>query len=76
MQSIERFGFDPEALFIAQKIGLRLLEVPVVWNDVEGSKVNYLTDSPKMFLDLFKIRLNDIRGRYETPEKIRQQVRG
>jgi dolichyl-phosphate beta-glucosyltransferase len=76
MQSIERFGFDPEALFIAQKIGLRLLEVPVVWNDVEGSKVNYLTDSPKMFLDLFKIRLNDIRGRYEMPEKIREQVRG
>jgi dolichyl-phosphate beta-glucosyltransferase len=76
MQSIERFGFDPEALFIAQKIGLRLLEVPVVWNDVEGSKVNYLTDSPKMFLDLFKIRLNDIRGRYEMAEKVREQVRG
>jgi dolichyl-phosphate beta-glucosyltransferase len=76
MQSIERFGFDPEALFIAQKIGLRLLEVPVVWNDVEGSKVNYLTDSPKMFLDLFKIRFNDIRGRYKMPEDIRAQVRG
>lgn len=76
MQSIDRFGFDPEALFIAQKIGLRLLEVPVIWNDVEGSKVNYLTDSPKMFLDLFKIRFNSIRGRYEMPEKIREQVRG
>lgn len=76
MQSIERFGFDPEALFIAKKIGLRLLEVPVIWNDVEGSKVNYLTDSPKMFLDLFKIRFNDINGRYDKVEKVHQQVRG
>ncbi len=73
MQSIERFGFDPEVLFIAKKIGLRLLEVPVVWNDVEGSKVNYLTDSPKMFLDLFKIRINDMKGRYDKVEKAQQQ---
>ncbi len=75
MQSIDRFGFDPETLFIAKKIGLRLLEIPVVWNDVEGSKVNYLTDSPKMFLDLFKIRFNDIKGRYDKVEALREQVR-
>jgi glycosyltransferase involved in cell wall biosynthesis len=74
MQSIERFGFDPEILFIAKKIGLRLLEVPVIWNDVEGSKVNYLTDSPKMFLDLFKIRLNDIKGLYDKSSKAEQPI--
>ncbi|HLG14228.1 MAG TPA: dolichyl-phosphate beta-glucosyltransferase [Blastocatellia bacterium] len=65
LQRIERFGFDPEVLYIARKRGLKLLEVPVAWNDSEGSKVSYLRDSPKMFLDLLMIRLNDLRGRYD-----------
>ncbi|HEX8186421.1 MAG TPA: dolichyl-phosphate beta-glucosyltransferase, partial [Blastocatellia bacterium] len=39
LQSIERFGFDPEVLYIAQKRGLRLLEVPVVWNHCEGGEL-------------------------------------
>jgi hypothetical protein len=64
LQRIERFGFDPEVLYIARKRGLRLLEVPVVWNDSEGSKVNYLRDSVMMFMDLIRIRVNDIAGRY------------
>jgi hypothetical protein len=64
LQSIERFGFDPEVLYIAKKRGLRLLEVPVVWNDSEGSKVSYVSDSIKMTLDLIRIRLNDLNGRY------------
>jgi dolichyl-phosphate beta-glucosyltransferase len=77
MQSIDRFGFDPETLFIAKKIGLRLLEVPVIWNDVEGSKVgNYALASIKMTADLFKIRLNNIKGRYDNVEQAKQQVRG
>jgi len=64
LQSIERFGFDPEVLYIAKKRGLRLLEVPVVWNDSEGSTVNYVSDSIKMFTDLVRIRFNDLAGRY------------
>ncbi|MFY9573484.1 MAG: dolichyl-phosphate beta-glucosyltransferase [Blastocatellia bacterium] len=67
LQRIERFGFDPEVLYIAKKRGLRLLEVPVVWNDSEGSKVNYLTDSITMALDLIRVRLNDLTGRYKSP---------
>jgi glycosyltransferase involved in cell wall biosynthesis len=64
LQSIERFGFYPEVLYIAKKKGLRLLEVPVVWNDSEGSTVNYFSDSINMFLDLLRIRINDLTGRY------------
>ncbi|HSO75737.1 MAG TPA: glycosyltransferase family 2 protein, partial [Blastocatellia bacterium] len=67
LQSIERFGFDPEVLYIAQKQGLRLLEVPVVWNDAEGSTVRYASDSINMFIDLVRIRVNDLMGRYEAP---------
>ena len=70
LQSIDRFGFDPEVLYIAQKRGLRLLEVPVVWNHCEGgelqSKLNYVRDSLNMFADLIRIRLNDLVGRYKN----------
>ena len=73
LQSIERFGFDPEVLYIAQKRGLRLLEVPVVWNHCEGgelqSRANYMRDSVRMFSDLIRIRMNDFAGRYSKPSK-------
>ncbi|MGA9771518.1 MAG: dolichyl-phosphate beta-glucosyltransferase [Blastocatellia bacterium] len=68
LQRIERFGFDAEVLYIAQRQGNRLLEVPVEWNHCEGgelqSKLNYMRDSMNMFADLIRIRSNDITGRY------------
>lgn len=69
LQSIERFGFDPEVLYIARKRGLRLIEVPVVWNHSDDSKVNYLRDSVDMMLDLIRIRMRDIAGRYDDPSR-------
>jgi glycosyltransferase involved in cell wall biosynthesis len=73
LQSIERFGFDPEVLYIAQKRGLRLIEVPVVWNHCEGgelqSRANYMRDSVTMFSDLIRIRMNDLTGRYSDSSK-------
>jgi len=65
LQSINGFGFDVEVLFLAQKFGLRLKEIPVHWNHVEGTKVRMLSDSLKMFLDLLVIRRNDLLGRYD-----------
>jgi glycosyltransferase involved in cell wall biosynthesis len=67
LQSIERFGFDPEILYIARKRGLKLVEVPVVWNHSDDSKVNYLRDSIDMMLDLIRIRWRDMTGRYDAP---------
>jgi len=63
-QRIERFGFDVEALYIARGLGFRALEVPVRWSHAEGTKVRMLHDSLNMFLDLVRIRWNDLRGRY------------
>ncbi|HKP84473.1 MAG TPA: dolichyl-phosphate beta-glucosyltransferase [Blastocatellia bacterium] len=69
LQRIERFGFDPEVLYIAKKQSNRLLEVPVQWNHCEGgelqNKLNYMRDSINMFADLIRIRANDIAGRYD-----------
>ena len=80
LQRIERFGFDPEVLYLARKQGWRLLEVPVVWNHAEGgelqSKLNYMRDSVSMFTDLLRIRINDIKGSYQSssPGAITEQA--
>jgi glycosyltransferase involved in cell wall biosynthesis len=63
-QRLERFGFDVEALFIAKLHGYRIVEVPVRWNHVEGTKVNMFSDSADMFLDIGRVRWNQLRRRY------------
>ena len=68
-QRIERFGFDPEILFIAKRRGLRTAEVPVRWAHDEATKVHVFRDSFLMFGDLFLIRWNAIAGRYPKASK-------
>ncbi len=63
-QTIERFGFDPELLYLARHHGLRAVEIPVRWGHSPATKVSMLRDSLQMFLDVFKIRWNALRGRY------------
>jgi dolichyl-phosphate beta-glucosyltransferase len=63
-QRIERFGFDPEILFLARRHGLRTAEVPVRWAHDPGTKVHMLRDSLLMFGDLVYIRWNWMLGRY------------
>ena len=63
-QRIERWGFDAEVLFIAQKFGYKIVEVPVRWSHSEGTKVSMFGDSVNMFLDLLRIRRNHVRGLY------------
>jgi dolichyl-phosphate beta-glucosyltransferase len=63
-QRIERFGFDPELLFLARRHGLRMAEVPVRWAHDPSTKVHLLRDSLLMFGDLIYIRWNWLIGRY------------
>jgi glycosyltransferase involved in cell wall biosynthesis len=63
-QTIERFGFDPELLYLARHHGLSIKEVPVRWAHSPATKVNMLRDSLQMFADVFVIRWNAMRGRY------------
>lgn len=65
MMTIDRFGFDVEFLFVANHNGLRLAEIPVRWNDVEGSKVSAVRDTRRMFNELRQIRQNAKRGVYD-----------
>jgi dolichyl-phosphate beta-glucosyltransferase len=60
---INRFDFDPEILLIAKKLGYKIKEIPIYWKNDLQSKVK-LKSMVKMLLDLFKIRLNEIKGFY------------
>jgi glycosyltransferase involved in cell wall biosynthesis len=64
-QTIERFGFDPELLYLARHHGLSIVEVPVRWAHSPATKINMLRDSVQMFLDVFIIGWNALRGRYK-----------
>ncbi len=65
LQTIERWGFDPEILFIARKLGYRIVEVPVTWGHDERSRISYLKDGMKMLEEMAEIRANSVRGRYD-----------
>ena len=64
LQKIERWGFDPELLYIARKFGFKIVEVPVAWAHREGTRIDPLRDGIKMFLELLKIRWNALAGDY------------
>lgn len=65
LQRSERFAFDVEILYIAKKFHFRIKEVPVVWVNALGSKVNPVTDSINMFFDVLRFRWNDLLGKYK-----------
>jgi dolichyl-phosphate beta-glucosyltransferase len=69
-QSIDRFGFDPELLYLARHHGLRAVEIPVRWAHSPATKVNMFSDSLQMFLDVFIIRWNSLIGRYPRPKHV------
>jgi len=61
-------GFDVELLFLANKLGYKLKEVPVTWFYGKETKVNNVRDSYLLFKDVMTVRWNDMRGRYEPPK--------
>ena len=64
-QQLDRFAFDVEILWIARRLGCRVAEVPVAWENDRQSRVHPVRDSARMLRDLARIRLNAWRGRYD-----------
>jgi glycosyltransferase involved in cell wall biosynthesis len=62
-QRLDGFGFDVEDLYLARVLGFYVVEVPVRWNNVEGTKVS-LGHGLKSFLDPVVVRWNHLRGLY------------
>jgi glycosyltransferase involved in cell wall biosynthesis len=65
LERIERWGFDPEILFLARKFGFRTEEVPVRWGHSGGTRIHPLIDGAKMFQEMLRIRWYDVTGKYD-----------
>ncbi len=59
-------GFDVELLFLAQKLGYKIKEVPVNWLYVESRRVSPIKDSIEALEDLVIIKINDVLGKYKN----------
>jgi dolichyl-phosphate beta-glucosyltransferase len=66
LQKIERWGFDPEILYLARKFGFPVKEVPVRWAHREGTRLNPLRDGLRMFWEILKIRWFALLGKYDA----------
>jgi len=65
---IRHFGFDPEVLVIAKKLGYKIKEIPITWVNDAQSKVKFKS-MVKMLFETFKIKQNLILGKYEKKEE-------
>ena len=74
LQRIERWGFDPEILFLARKFGFKVQEVPVAWGHSGGTRINPLVDGSKMFTEMFRVRWNDLTGKYDGATPLPSQA--
>jgi dolichyl-phosphate beta-glucosyltransferase len=64
LQKIERWGFDPELLYLARTLHLKVVEVPVTWSHREGTRINPLRDGIRMLGEMLTIRWNALSGKY------------
>ncbi|MHB8301467.1 MAG: dolichyl-phosphate beta-glucosyltransferase [Acidobacteriaceae bacterium] len=64
-QRIERWGFDPEILYVALRLGLRVQEVAVTWGHDDRSRISYLRDGLKMLEELIRVRFYSLAGYYD-----------
>jgi glycosyltransferase involved in cell wall biosynthesis len=69
LQSIERWGFDPELLYLAKKFDFKVAEVPVVWLHRDGTRLNPLRDGIRSVGEMFKIRWNSWSGKYAAVQR-------
>ena len=56
IQKLDGFSFDVELLFLAQRLSLKIVELPVTWLNSSASKVNVFRDPLLMFWDVMRIR--------------------
>lgn len=64
-QRLDRWSFDAEILFLARRLGLRVVEIPVTWADRPDSRVRVGSAVWKSFLELLEIRRRASRGDYD-----------
>lgn len=66
---IERWGYDAELIFLAQKLGYNISEIPVDWYHSFNSKVKIGLDTFRTIVEMFKIYYRYHNGGYFLPNK-------
>jgi dolichyl-phosphate beta-glucosyltransferase len=64
LQMIERWGFDPELLYLGRHFGFKAAEIPVVWSHREGTRIRPLRDGIRMVGEVFLVRWYALTGKY------------
>lgn len=62
---ISRWSYDTEIIFLARKFGFKIQPLPVEWLNRENSRVRLGKDTITSFIDLLRIRINDLKGVYD-----------
>ena len=63
---VRSFAFDIEVLFLARKLGARIVELPVSTTYRAESTFSIRKHLPRFLRDIVQIRLNDLAGRYRA----------
>jgi len=74
IQRMNGIGFDVELLFIAQKRGYRICEVPITWYFDPDSRMRLVQDSLKILVEIWDIRQNWRKGLYAIQEERHRQL--
>lgn len=64
MQTVEGWGFDAELLYIADRLRMKVEEIPVVWSDAAGTRIHPVRDGLHMIAEVLVIRWNAFSGKY------------
>lgn len=74
LQRLSTWMFDVELLLLAKRFKIPVVEVPVEWHEVDGSKLNVVLDSLRMLKDLLVLRGCHLLGLWDlTPVKIKTE---
>jgi dolichyl-phosphate beta-glucosyltransferase len=69
---IDRWGWDPEVLFLAGRLGFKVAEVPVEWAHDERSKISPIRDGFGIVRDMIRVRRYALLGRYASAKRVAQ----
>lgn len=75
VQQMAGIGFDVEVIFVAQRRGYKIVDVPITWYFDPDSRMKLVQDSLRMLQEIWQIRQNWRKGVYEqrtTQESYRQ----
>ncbi|KAJ7255428.1 Alg5-prov protein [Mycena haematopus] len=65
-QHLPTWIFDVELLLLAKQLRIPVVEVPIQWHEVAGSKLNVVSASLQMLRDLLIVRANHLLGRWKA----------